>query len=109
MIRNTSIKDRLARVARLLDRAERWERLRLAFMEQEEAERLLQEHNDEIACSEGYEASRADDAVGPVGPRNEKNKSRYKMSPGHGQHLSDLLRHTAEGRSLAKISKLLNG
>ena len=49
-----------------------------------------------------------DDGSYPVGPRAEKNKSRYQISPGHGQGLSDLLRSTASVRALRGIAKLLN-
>lgn len=36
-----------------------------------------------------------DDATAQ-GPRSTRNNSRYKLEPGHSQHLSDLLSRTAE-------------
>jgi len=171
-ILNPELRRRLIRTARIVDRADRWSRL--AFMETDEAERLLREHeeeeeanrvsepepNDKKSCStpgssarkspfavtadapqdtsKAYapeveddldgelddddmlaETVRTDEANGthplsqddgtyPVGPRSEKNKSRYQVQPGHGQGLSDLLRSTASVRALRGIAKLLN-
>lgn len=98
-ILNPAVQRRLTRIARILDRADRWKRL--AFMDASEADRILMEHNDA--------KSAMDDGSYPAGPRNEKNKSRYQLQPGHAQNLSDLLRTTAELRAMRKISKLLNG
>lgn len=99
-ITNPDIQRRLIRIARVIDRAQRWERL--AFMDDAEADRLLMEYEDD----QDAEAS-MDDGSYPAGPRNDKNKSRYQLSPGHGQHLSDTLRNTAETHAIRKISKLL--
>jgi len=105
-IKNSELQSRLTRVARVLDRVQRWERL--AFMDDAEADRLLAEHEDSTACAGDMVASQ-DDAPAPAGPRRDKNKSRYQLSPGHAQNLSDLLRNTAETKAMNKISKLLNG
>lgn len=104
-ISNQKLQVRLARVARMLDRVQRWEHL--AFMEKDEADRLLAEHEDANACA-GDTVLSKDDAPAPAGPRSDKNKSRYMLSPGHGQHLSDLLRNTAEVRAMTQLSKLLS-
>jgi hypothetical protein len=98
-ISNPALQQRLNRIARVLDRADRWQRL--AFMDASEADRILMEHNEAKAAM--------DDGSYPAGPRNDKNKSRYKLAPGHAQNLSDLLRTTAESKAMRKISKLLNG
>lgn len=95
-----ALRQKLVRSARIIDRAQRWERL--AFMSDEEADLLLQEHEDADS-----EAS-MDDGSYPAGPRNEKNKSRYQLQPGHGRGLSDLLRTTAEVLAIQKIAKLFN-
>lgn len=50
-----------------------------------------------------------DDGSYPVGPRAEKNKSRYQINPGHGEGLSDVLRSTASAKASLDIKKLLNG
>ncbi len=105
-ISNPELQRRLIRVARIIDRVKRWERL--AFMDDAEADRLLLEYEETEACAD-MSAGSCDDGSYPAGPRQDKNKSRYQLSPGHGQHLSDLLRNTAETKAVRKISKLLNG
>lgn len=101
-ISNPDTQRRLQRIARVLDRCDRWKRL--AFMDDAEADRILAEHE----AAEDLKAA-MDDGSYPAGPRNDKNKSRYQVSPGHGQNLSDTLRSTAETKAMGKISKLLNG
>lgn len=98
---------RLLRVARILDRAKRWEKL--AFMDDQEADRLLLEYdlrNPEEDDDEDEEAS-MDDGSYPAGPRSDKNKSRYKLEPGHGQDLSSLLRSTASTKVLHSLRALI--
>lgn len=97
------IQRRLSRIARVLDRCQRWQRL--AFMDEAEADSILREHE---ANQDDKDAS-MDDGSYPAGPRNDKNKSRYLIQPGHGQHLSDTLRSTAEVRSMRRIADLVEG
>jgi hypothetical protein len=106
-ILNPDLQRRLNRVARILDRAKRWERL--AFMDETEADQILMEHDQDTEACSDMNAKSCDDGSYPAGPRKDKNKSRYQVSPGHSQHLSDLLRNTAETKAMRKISKLLNG
>ena len=170
---NPDLRRRLSRVARIVERADRW--AVLAFMSEEEAQRLLAENEANEAAAEdseeqnkkirdpkrrsylrkadapqdtsrayapevpddldgelgeddmlaeaededssaetlrtdeigGVESLTQDDGAAPAGPRNEKNKSRYQVQPGHGQGLSDLLRSTAAVAAAQKIARLL--
>lgn len=138
-IKNPKLSARIARCARIIDRSERFLRLALLSHEETNLilrEREAEEEADRIAEPESKEASSwdpddddddvmadtlrtdeeggtllltEDDGVGPVGPRAEKNKSRYHISPGHGECLSDLLQSTASVKASAGILKLLNG
>lgn len=105
---NPRIYARLLRVARILDRAKRWEKL--SFMDDQEADRFLLEYelrNPDEDEDEDEEAS-MDDGSYPAGPRAEPNNSRYKVEPGHGQDLSSLLRSTAASRALLDIGAIVN-
>lgn len=101
---------RIFRAAFLLDRVDAW--FKLAYMEKEEADSILRDLNQEGDEAEDSTGACEGDSTGtgsyPAGPRSEKNKSRYQLSPGHSQHLSDLLRSTAETRANEALSRLLN-
>ena len=65
----------------------------------------------EAECGEDLDtdACGMDDGAAPAGPRTEKNKSRYHLEPGHGQHLSDLLQSTARARHIKeKLRNLID-
>lgn len=65
------------------------------------------ENEDE---DEDAEACGMDDGSYPAGPRNEPNRSRYKVEPGHGQSTVDLLRFTAHFEDIAsRIENIANG
>ena len=86
----TDIQRRLGRVARVIDRCQRWQKLALLKLDEEDADDLAEE-GPEIDWLDSEEISQ-DDGSAPVGPRKEKNTSRYQLQPGHAQNLSDLLR-----------------
>jgi len=78
---------------------------RLAFLSEKERDALREEHqaleedgeegdNELSNLFEFHQVGSKPDANQPT--FKEQNKSRYKLEPGHGQYLSDLLMNTAE-------------
>jgi len=102
---NPVLQQRLIRVARIVDRAKRWERL--AFLDEKEADRFLLEYELRNPEEEEDKEAGMDDGSYPAGPRSDKNKSRYKLEPGHGQDLSSLLRSTASTKVLHSLRALI--
>lgn len=78
-------------------------------MNDQEVERLLLEYDLRHPKEEEDEDKKSsmDDGSYPAGPRNDHNKSRYKLEPGHGQDLSSLLRITAATRAINGIKDVL--
>lgn len=56
-----------------------------------------EKEEDEGECDMDFDPSECgmDDGSIPAGPRNEPDNSRYQLSPGHGQHLVDMISTTA--------------
>tara|TARA_R100000656_G_scaffold104176_1_gene76101 strand:- start:131805 stop:132098 length:294 start_codon:yes stop_codon:yes gene_type:complete len=62
------------------------------FLRTDPVETTEEEHEPFGDLFEDDGASYPDDASGFAGPANNKNKSRYKLMPDHGQTLTDLLK-----------------
>lgn len=84
--------------------------LNLAFLDEKELNKLREDHvsaDEEYGEEEedGWQANLPYPVESPTPEANEDsatgnsfnsvNRSRYKLEPGHGQHLSDLLSRTA--------------
>lgn len=91
--------------------------LKLSFLDKADLSRLRKDHvsaNEEYGEEEedGWESNLPYPVETPTPDANEDsatgnsfnsvNKSRYKLEPGHGQHLSDLL-----GKTAARIRDLV--
>lgn len=82
------IQRRLNRVARIVDRCQRWQRLALLGAEEEDPDSSDEEVDIDWL---GDENITEDDGAAPAGPRSDPSHSRYQLEPGHAQSLSDLL------------------